>query len=313
MEGGFMGTGKKVLIVLLLMACSYGAGFLTASDVAWQDVRSAFDGLGDDIDHETPFISNPPLDSLDRVYVEEVVDGDTIDVRFPSQKSERVRLLGIDTPESYGDNDPSKWLGIDDAIVLDSWGIKAKEFTTQELAHSCVYLQYDPVAGERGYYGRLLAYVILENETNFNALLIEEGYARAYTSAECEYLETFVALEEEAQDKGKGVWSDASYAAKEGVQIDTINPYEEYVVITNYTDDPIEMAGWTLEDKAGYVYSFPTGFVLEAGKTVRVHTFAGEDTETSLYWSNTENIWNNSSDEAYLYDKAHSRVDEFIY
>jgi micrococcal nuclease len=176
-----------------------------------------------------------------------------------------------------------------------------------------VYLQYDPVAGERGYYGRLLAYVILENETNFNAHLLEEGYARAYTSAECEYLETFIALEEDAQEKGRGVWSEATYATKEGVQIDTVNPFEEYVVITNYTEEDLDMTGWTLEDKAGGVFSFPAGFTLAPGQSVRIHTFAGEDTQSSLYWGSTENIWNNSSDEAYLYDKVHSKVDEFIY
>ena len=44
-----------------------------------------------------------------------------------------------------------------------------------------VYLEADEMAGDRGDYGRLLRYVILEDGENLNALLLKNGYARAYS------------------------------------------------------------------------------------------------------------------------------------
>jgi endonuclease YncB( thermonuclease family) len=81
---------------------------------------------------------------------------------------------------------------------------------------------------------------------------------------------------------------------------DTLN--DEYVDVTNDGSSKLDMSGWTLEDEAGYTYTFPDSFTLDAGATVRVHTGDGTDTSTDLYWGRGSGVWNDDGDTAYVYD-----------
>ncbi len=67
------------------------------------------------------------------------------------------------------------------------------------------------------------------------------------------------------------------------------NLAEEAVVIAN-TGGPVDLAGWTLRDEAGHLYTFPALTLFEGG-AVALHTSAGSDTVTDLYWGLTEAIW----------------------
>jgi len=67
------------------------------------------------------------------------------------------------------------------------------------------------------------------------------------------------------------------------------NLAEEAVVIAN-TGGPVDLAGWTLRDEAGHLYTFPALTLFEGG-AVALHTGAGSDTVTDLYWGLTEPIW----------------------
>jgi len=66
------------------------------------------------------------------------------------------------------------------------------------------------------------------------------------------------------------------------------------------------MAGWSLKDEAGNTYPFPSGFTLQG--SVRVHTEAGTDTQSDLYWGKKVGknyaVWNNDGDTAYLYNSG---------
>lgn len=121
------------------------------------------------------------------VTVTRVVDGDTLEARFPNGDVDTLRLLGVDTPETtYYRVSPDEFDGIPDSVAgndhLYNWGQKASEFTADELDGETVRIQVDSRADRRGSYGRLLVYVYADGE-NFNRRLITEGYARMYDSS----------------------------------------------------------------------------------------------------------------------------------
>jgi competence protein ComEC len=83
-------------------------------------------------------------------------------------------------------------------------------------------------------------------------------------------------------------------ADAEGDDRDNLN--DEYIVLENTGDGPLDMSGWTVQDEAEATYTVPDGFALDAGATVTLHTGSGTDTETDLYWGSGSPIWNNGGD-----------------
>jgi hypothetical protein len=59
---------------------------------------------------------------------------------------------------------------------------------------------------------------------------------------------------------------------------------DEYVCIKNDDSRPVAMGSWVLRNVMGRTYNFPTGFQLAPGATVKLHTGAGADSATDLYW-----------------------------
>ncbi|MFC3476496.1 thermonuclease family protein [Halobacterium litoreum] len=141
-----------------------------------------------------------------------VVDGDTVDVRFADGTEERVRLLGVDTPEVHADVSPGEFEGVPDTeagrACLRDWGERASEFATERLAGAEVTVATDPEADRRGGYGRLLAYVTVDGES-FNRALLDRGYARLYDS-EFSRLDGFTAEERDARENDTGLWACAA-------------------------------------------------------------------------------------------------------
>ena len=165
-------------------------------------------------------IQQPPLSPLSEgvsreAEVVRVIDGDTIDVRFADGTTDRVRLLGVDTPETFSTNNSFEYGTITDTACLDSWGDHATEFVALALEGQTVTLAADPAAGERGSFGRLLRYVHHKGD-DFNAVLVESGFARAYTEAESSRLAEYVALEAQARSLGLGLWRCDAGAATSG-------------------------------------------------------------------------------------------------
>jgi micrococcal nuclease len=156
--------------------------------------------------------STPTPGSETTVRVTDVVDGDTIDVRFPDGREDTVRLLGVDTPEVHVENDPAEFEGVPDTEAgrscLRRHGERASAFAVDQLADRRVTLRFDAAAGRRGGYDRLLAYVVVDGES-FNAALLERGHARLYDSSFRER-DRYAALERAARDAGRGVWGCAS-------------------------------------------------------------------------------------------------------
>jgi hypothetical protein len=75
----------------------------------------------------------------------------------------------------------------------------------------------------------------------------------------------------------------------------------EYVVLKNTTRTNRSLTGWTLRDKSGYTYRFPT-FTLKAGASVYIHTGKGTATSSRRYYNRTWYVWNNTGDTATLRD-----------
>ena len=130
--------------------------------------------------------------------VVKVVDGDTIDLMINSKK-ERARLIGIDTPETV---DPRK--------KVECFGLEASERAKEILNEKEVYIERDPSQSDRDRYGRLLRYIYLEDGTNVNKKMIEEGFAYEYTyDLPYKYQNEFKEAQERAIEKRAGLWADS--------------------------------------------------------------------------------------------------------
>ena len=130
--------------------------------------------------------------------VTRVVDGDTIVVTIDG-RDEKVRLIGVDTPETV---DPRK--------PVQYFGKEASSFTKRMATGKTVRLELDQasaVTGHRDKYGRLLAYVYLPDGTLLNAEIIRQGYGHAYTRFPFARMDEFRALERKAQEAGRGLWA----------------------------------------------------------------------------------------------------------
>ena len=128
------------------------------------------------------------------VRVVRVIDGDTIEVCCIGWKRESVRYIGIDTPETQH---PSKG--------VEAYGKEAKEANHRLVAGKTVHLEFD--VQRRDQYGRLLAYVYLEDGTFVNAWLVEHGYAQVITvPPNVKYQELFLKLQHEARTASRGLW-----------------------------------------------------------------------------------------------------------
>jgi micrococcal nuclease len=118
-----------------------------------------------------------------------VVDGDTLVL----DGDERVRLIGVDTPES-----------VDPRRPVERYGKKASAFTRRLAEGKRARLAFDSERQDR--YGRTLAYVYLEDGTFLNAEIIRQGYGHAYTRFPFRYTEEFRGYEREAREHRRGLW-----------------------------------------------------------------------------------------------------------
>ncbi len=145
-------------------------------------------------------------DDRETYTVTRVVDGDT----FLLDNKERVRLIGVDTPEKFY----SKKLEKDsersgkDINTIKKLGQEASDFVKKMVEGKRVTLRTDSFSSTRDKYGRLLRYVYLEDGTLVNAKIIESGYANAYTVFKFEKETEFRKLEREARENNRGLWKE---------------------------------------------------------------------------------------------------------
>ncbi len=241
-----------------------------------------------------------------------VVDGDTVDVRINGQV-ERVRLIGIDTPESVDPRQP-----------VECFGREASARAAELLAGQTVFLEADGSQADRDRFGRLLRYLWLPDGRMANYELIDQGYAFEYTFAvPYRYQAPFKAAEARARAEGRGLWSPATCngqrnpeaaptptppslgsgssfrscaddpgpgaAPETPVRIIAIDRRAETVTLRNVSDTAVDLTGWRMGSIRGG-QEHPIGGVLAPG-------------ETRVFPGPQEHIWNNNErDPGTLYD-----------
>ena len=273
------------------------------------------------------------------VTVTRVVDGDTMEVVYENGTEDTVRLLGVDTPEVHAENSPDEFEGIpetdDGRECLRRYGERASSFAKDTLTGETVTLQFDPNSDRRGYYGRLLGYLVVDGQ-NFNYRLVAEGHARVYDSS-FSLKEGVYDAEASARSAGTGVWScadggtgptatvsptpdggsaDGSLAVvdinadAEGNDNENLN--DEYVTLANRGNETLDLSGWTVTDEAGKAYTFGN-LTLKPDERVTLRSGPGEDTATDVYWDQPSAVWNNGGDAVTVRDAGGDLVAERSY
>jgi micrococcal nuclease len=187
-------TKRRIIVSL--------SGLLVLFAVGWELVgdgsRSAIGQGSQDAQGAEEILGQP-------VEVVKNYDGDTITVHIPDHKPyrERVRLIGIDTPEKN----------------QGQWGRKATLYTRYTLKDRNVYLE--PDVQERDKYGRLLAYVWVERDDGrlamLNELLVREGLATILTiPPNVKYTDRFKAAERAARENESGFWAEGGLKMSPG-------------------------------------------------------------------------------------------------
>jgi micrococcal nuclease len=130
--------------------------------------------------------------------IERVVDGDTVVLR----DSTRVRLIGIDTPETVDPRRPVECFGAEASA-------RAKELLPEGTR---VRLEYDVERTDR--YGRTLAYVYRADDDLFvNVELARDGYAEQLTvPPNVAHVDDIARAVREAREAERGLWGDAACA-----------------------------------------------------------------------------------------------------
>jgi len=169
-----------------------------------------------------------PARPFELARVEHVSDGDTLVVTLASGQRERVRLLGIDTPELHHPARP-----------VEYYAAEARDYVEQRIGSGDVHLRRDPLREQdRDGYDRLLRYVELPDGRSLNAELVRTGHAYAYTRFPLAELDRFRALEEEARREQRGVWADHGLAEIAWNRAHGILPY---------TVHPMTNRSWAIE------------------------------------------------------------------
>lgn len=131
-----------------------------------------------------------------------VADGDTIHINY-NGKDEKVRFIGLDTPET---KDPRK--------PIQCFGREASTKMTELAENKKVRLEFDKTQSERDKYGRLLAFVYGEDNKNLAYEMIRQGYGNEYTynSNPYKYQNEFKEAARKAREENKGLWAENTCA-----------------------------------------------------------------------------------------------------
>ncbi|WP_367176697.1 lamin tail domain-containing protein [Haloarcula rubripromontorii] len=295
-----------VVVLVVAAGCS---GFAGSSS---QPTGTAVDGQSAvDVPHATVTVT-----------VTAVVDGDTIQIAYENGTGDTIRLVGVDTPEVHTETDPAEFEGVPEtdagASCLRGAGTNASALAKQRLLGETVGLAFDPNLDRRGYYDRLLAYVVRDG-TLFNYRLVETGHARVYDS-EFTRAERFYTAEDDARSDRRGLWRCTNPSAVTRTAIadggtitespgglaiaeihsdaagnDNENLNDEYLTLTNTGDEPLDLSGWTVSDAVGHRYTFASLTLVPNG-SVTLYTGRGIDSGTERYWGRNGAVWNNDGD-----------------
>lgn len=139
--------------------------------------------------------------SEEQAKVLKVIDGDTVHVQLTEGQKEKIRIIGIDTPET---KDPRK--------PVQCFGKEASKQMHKLVNGKTVVLERNP-AGDRDKYKRLLRYISLNGE-DIGAAMIRDGFAFSYKQFPHPRLEEYNLLEREAREAIRGLWGNVCEYSK---------------------------------------------------------------------------------------------------
>ncbi|MFA4983738.1 MAG: thermonuclease family protein [Candidatus Omnitrophota bacterium] len=185
---------KRVSVVISVILLLLTVAFIFASDEPFK-IYSSGDGK-----LSIPF---GKAYNYSDIYVRRVIDGDTIQL----EDGQRVRFIGIDTPEMHESDKlyrDSERTG-QDVKAIKKMGQRSYEFTRKLVEGKRVGLEFDAEKYDK--YNRLLAYVYLKDGTFVNAEIIKEGYASLLTiPPNVRYADLFSKLYRQAREDKRGLW-----------------------------------------------------------------------------------------------------------
>ncbi len=130
-----------------------------------------------------------------------VVDGDTVDIDIPDGKYDntRVRLLGVDTPETKSERFPVMY-----------YGPEATDFVKKLVSGKDVTVILDSISPSRDRYGRLLAWLEIESGVCVNAEIVRGGFGYTDLRFDNDRFDEFVELQDAAVRGKVGLWKEVT-------------------------------------------------------------------------------------------------------
>jgi len=150
---------------------------------------------------------SPTYDESYTVRVTKVIDGDTIHVLLPDGCEDTIRFLGIDTPElSIDSMNPYVYGNNSNTDCLLSYGFLAKDYVIDTILKKDIVLKFDASAGFKDRYDRWLSHILLIDGTDLCETLLSKGYARVYAMESFSKKQTYLLIEQSAQQYNIGIW-----------------------------------------------------------------------------------------------------------
>ena len=191
------------------------------------------------------------------------IDGDTIEV-FVDNSTEKVRLLGINTPEKG-----------------KPYYQEAKKFL-QEFENKTIEILRDWEDEDK--YDRKLRYVFYNNRL-LNIEILQEGLATSYMIDELDYKDKIIDAEDFAKNSGIGLWEKSKHICVGCIELLELNAEEEYFIIVNNCEFNCNIDDWVVKDDANHFFYL---------KNIKAE-------ETHKYHSKSR-VWNNDGDRFFMRD-----------
>lgn len=212
------------------------------------------------------FISGNKTNSVEKVTVARVIDGDTLKL----EDGRLIRFLNINAPEK---NQPESVLSNEYVKGLDNKTIDIEITGIDKYKRSLARVYYNG------------------NYINFE--LVRRGFSTKFLVNDKE-LEKFADAEKFAVENSLGMWNRSTYYGCFSIDI---NKYEETVIIVSKCGD-IDMKGWKMRDESRKFYLLS---LLLKGR-ITIHSDKGVDNSTDIFM-NLGNVWNDDRDSLYLLDE----------
>ncbi len=148
-----------------------------------------------------------PLNAQQKTTITRIIDGDIIQALYGGVEK-RIRLIGIDSPESRVNRKAKKYANMDehDIKTIIEMGKEAKAYVDGLVKRGdLITIEFD--VQKRDKYGRLFCYVYLSNGKMLNGEIVKAGYAILMTiPPNVKYKDMFLREYKYARESKRGLW-----------------------------------------------------------------------------------------------------------